>query len=134
MLFFLFFRFLFLSRTTFMIFFFTSDTDRNSNISFLFFFSDALHTLMNHVAKNGISVPHIMKNLKGEDISLEKIYHSENITGYREIIWLNRIKGNFRDLTFLKGLPRQLFSSALPWEIVAGKERGGWGACYCPYR
>ncbi|XP_011443139.3 hydroxylysine kinase [Magallana gigas] len=43
-------------------------------------FVEALHTLMNHVAKNGISVPHIMKNLKGEDISLEKIYHSENIT------------------------------------------------------
>eukprot|EP00105_Crassostrea_gigas_P023338 XP_011443139.1 PREDICTED: hydroxylysine kinase isoform X2 [Crassostrea gigas] len=43
-------------------------------------FVEALHTLMNHVAKNEISVPHIMKNIKGEDMSLEKIYHSENIT------------------------------------------------------
>lgn len=64
---------------------------------------------MNHVAKNGISVPHIMINLKGENMSLEKIYHSENVTGYSEIIKTR--KGNiFRKLTFLKGLLGQLFS------------------------
>eukprot|EP00105_Crassostrea_gigas_P023380 XP_011443186.1 PREDICTED: hydroxylysine kinase-like [Crassostrea gigas] len=43
-------------------------------------FVEAQHALINHVAKNGISVPHIVKNLKGENMSLEKIYHSENIT------------------------------------------------------
>lgn len=43
-------------------------------------FVEAQHALMNHVAKHGISVPHIVKNLKGENMSLEKIYHAENIT------------------------------------------------------
>lgn len=43
-------------------------------------FVEAQHALINHVAKNGISVPHVVKNLQGEDMSLEKIYHSENIT------------------------------------------------------
>lgn len=49
-------------------------------------FVEAQHALINHVAKNGISVPHIVKNLQGEDMSLEKIYHSENITGHCEVI------------------------------------------------
>lgn len=53
-------------------------------IATLLLFSEAQHALINHVAKKGISVPHIVKNLKGENMSLEKIYHSENITGYRE--------------------------------------------------
>ncbi|XP_011443140.3 hydroxylysine kinase [Magallana gigas] len=43
-------------------------------------FVEAQHALITHVAKNGIPVPYIVKNLKGEDMSLEKIYHSENMT------------------------------------------------------
>jgi hypothetical protein len=37
--------------------------------------------MMTHVDKKGVPVPKLVKNLKGETMSLEKIYHSENITG-----------------------------------------------------
>ncbi|XP_048747692.2 hydroxylysine kinase-like [Ostrea edulis] len=41
---------------------------------------EAQHAMMAHIDKKGVPIPKLVKNLKGETTSLEKIYHSENIT------------------------------------------------------
>ncbi|XP_061180457.1 hydroxylysine kinase-like [Saccostrea echinata] len=76
-------------------------------------FVEAVHALMEHVAKKGVSIPKVMKNLKGETMSLEKIYHSENITDSTPYhFYLVRLLTYIPGVIFLEKptLPRSLYN------------------------
>lgn len=50
-------------------------------------FAEGQNEILKHVEKQGLPVPKLVKNLKGENMSLEKIYHSENMSGNYQYVF-----------------------------------------------